>query len=62
MKPALSRRAGRAMGVAPSLITMPRADKQELRRELEKAEIFADLPRVWKFRIRQAEREVGVTA
>jgi len=60
--PKVSRRVGRVMGIAASMVALSDAQKAELRREMDKAEIFADLPQVWKFRIRQAEREVGVTA
>jgi len=42
------------------MVALPESTKDELRRAMEKAEVFEDLPQVWKFRIRQAEREVGV--
>ena len=58
--PKISRRVGHVMGIAPSMVALPESTKDELRRAMEKAEVFEDLPQVWKFRIRQAEREVGV--
>ena len=57
----LSRRVGKVMSFADSMLDLPDTSKDTLRRHIENANSFSDLPKVWQDKILAAEIEIGIT-